>query len=122
MGLHSGYAEPAGGEYATPEVHRAARVAAAAHGGQVLCSGATARLATDLTDGADLFDLGLYQLRGFDGRERLFQLRAEGLEPTFRGPGPWRRLPTIFRRRRPASSAVPSSRPSCGTNSAGTAW
>ena len=36
MGLHSGFAEPASGEYATPEVHRAARVAAAAHGGQVL--------------------------------------------------------------------------------------
>src|SRR4051812_19758513 len=36
MGLHTGYAEPRDGEYASPEVHRAARVAAAAHGGQVL--------------------------------------------------------------------------------------
>src|SRR6185295_10874031 len=68
MGLHSGYASPVAGEYATPEVHRAARVAAAAHGGQVLCSAATARLATELGD-ATLLDLGLYQLRGFDGRE-----------------------------------------------------
>ncbi|MGE5830781.1 MAG: ATP-binding protein, partial [Micromonosporaceae bacterium] len=82
----SGFAEPQGGEYATPEVHRAARVASAAHGGQVLCSGATARLAGDLRDGAVLLDLGLYQLRGFDGRERLFQLVAPGLERQFPRP------------------------------------
>ncbi len=86
MGLHSGFAEPAGGEYATPEVHRTARVASAAHGGQVLCSASTARLAVDLPAGASLLDLGLYQLRGFDGRERLFQLVADGLEREFPRP------------------------------------
>lgn len=86
MGLHSGYAEPHAGEYATPEVHRAARVAAAAHGGQVLCSGATARLAVDLPGGSSLQELGLFQLRGFDGRERLFQVVAEGLEREFPRP------------------------------------
>ena len=52
MGVHTGYAKPIGEEYASIEVHRAARVAAAAHGGQVLCSGATA-LAV-LTSGADV--------------------------------------------------------------------
>jgi predicted ATPase/class 3 adenylate cyclase len=86
MGLHSGFAEPVGGEYATPEVHRASRVASAAHGGQILCSGPTARLAVDLPEGASLLDLGLYQLRGFDGRERLFQLVADGLERVFPRP------------------------------------
>lgn len=86
MGLHSGFAEPVGGEYVSPEVHRAARVAAAAHGGQVLCSGATARLATDLPEGVSLRDLGLYQLRGFDGRERLFQIVANGLDREFPRP------------------------------------
>jgi predicted ATPase/class 3 adenylate cyclase len=86
MGLHSGYAEPAAGEYATPEVHRAARVAAAAHGGQVLCSGATARLVSELPESAELTDLGLFQLRGFDGRERLYQLAAEGLDTVFPRP------------------------------------
>ncbi|HEY7222697.1 MAG TPA: adenylate/guanylate cyclase domain-containing protein [Micromonosporaceae bacterium] len=86
MGLHSGHATPVAGEYATPEVHRAARVAAAAHGGQVLCSAATARLATDLPADASLLDLGLYQLRGFDGRERLFQLIAGDLERSFPRP------------------------------------
>jgi predicted ATPase/class 3 adenylate cyclase len=83
MGLHTGYAEPYGGEYASPEVHRAARVAAAAHGGQVLCSAATAARIDTLDDEAFLLDLGLHQLRGFDGRERLFQLVAPGLDRQF---------------------------------------
>ncbi len=43
MGLHTGWATPVAGEYTSAEVHRAARVAAAAHGGQVLCSKATAQ-------------------------------------------------------------------------------
>ena len=42
IGMHTGWAKPNGNEYASIEVHRAARVAAAAHGGQILCSGATA--------------------------------------------------------------------------------
>ncbi|MET8282136.1 adenylate/guanylate cyclase domain-containing protein [Micromonospora sp. NPDC005174] len=86
MGLHTGYAEPRDGEYASPEVHRAARVAAAAHGGQVLCSASTARRADPLPPGATLLDLGLHRLRGFDDRERLFQLVAPGLERQFPRP------------------------------------
>ncbi|MFY1657782.1 MULTISPECIES: ATP-binding protein [unclassified Micromonospora] len=86
MGLHTGYAEPRDGEYASPEVHRAARVAAAAHGGQVLCSAATAQHADPLPDGVSLLDLGLHRLRGFDDRERLFQLVAPGLERRFPRP------------------------------------
>ncbi|MEV4636091.1 adenylate/guanylate cyclase domain-containing protein [Actinoplanes sp. NPDC049548] len=46
MGLHTGWAKPVAGEYASAEVHRAARVAAAAHGGQILCSEATALAVT----------------------------------------------------------------------------
>ncbi|MFY1634385.1 ATP-binding protein [Solwaraspora sp. WMMB335] len=86
MGLHTGHAEPVGGEYASPEVHRAARIAAAAHGGQVLCSAATARAAHPLPAGTSLLDLGLHRLRGFDDRERLFQLIAPGLERQFPRP------------------------------------
>jgi predicted ATPase/class 3 adenylate cyclase len=86
MGLHTGYAQPVAGEYASPEVHRAARVAAAAHGGQVLCSAATATAAGDLPGNATLSDLGLHRLRGFDGRERLFQLVAPGLDRDFPRP------------------------------------
>jgi class 3 adenylate cyclase len=76
IGVHSGYAAPMGGEYASPEVHRAARIVAAAHGGQVLCSAGTARAAGPLPGELALWDLGLYRLRGFDHRERLFQLVA----------------------------------------------
>ena len=90
MGLHTGYAEPHSGEYASPEVHRAARVAAAAHGSQILCSAATTRAAgrggKTLPDGAWLLDVGLHRLRGFDDRERLYQLVAPGLERQFPRP------------------------------------
>jgi class 3 adenylate cyclase len=86
MGVHTGHVRPRGGEYASPEVHRAARVCAAAHGGQVLCSAATARAASPLPDSLGLWDLGLHPLRGFDGRERLFQLVAPDWQPQFPRP------------------------------------
>jgi predicted ATPase/class 3 adenylate cyclase len=85
MGLHTGRAVPVGDEYATAEVHRASRVASAAHGGQVLCSAPTAHAVSG--DGVvDLLDLGSFRLRGFDGAERLFQLTAPGLERDFPRP------------------------------------
>ncbi len=86
MGLHTGWATPQGGEYASAEVHRAARIAAAAHGGQVLCSLATARLAGRLAHGIQLLDLGLFRLQGFDDREHLYQVTASGLERSFPTP------------------------------------
>ncbi|MFI1991324.1 adenylate/guanylate cyclase domain-containing protein [Actinoplanes sp. NPDC020271] len=95
MGLHTGHATPIGVEYASPEVHRAARVAAAAHGGQVLCSEATALAVTAFTGtdaaadtlaGVDLLDLGAFRLRGFDDDERIFQVLAPGLEREFPRP------------------------------------
>ncbi|ROP31785.1 adenylate/guanylate cyclase domain-containing protein [Couchioplanes caeruleus] len=101
MGLHTGWATPVGGEYTSTEVHRAARVAAAAHGGQILCSGATALATTEDADadaddvrpdlgetlaGLDLIDLGLHRLRGFDDAERLFQIVVPGLEHSFPPP------------------------------------
>jgi predicted ATPase/class 3 adenylate cyclase len=90
MGLHTGLANPVGSEYTSPEVHRAARVAAAAHGGQVLCSAATAA-ATGLPLRAGeepdwLLDLGLHRLRGFDSRDRLYQLVGPGLSSDFPRP------------------------------------
>jgi predicted ATPase/class 3 adenylate cyclase len=102
MGLHTGRAVPIGQEYASAEVHRAARVSAAAHGGQVLCSEATALAVTATyaaTSGGatgtaaaatlatvDLLDLGAFRLRGFDDDERLFQVMAPGMDRDFPRP------------------------------------
>ena len=79
MGLHTG--EPAVGEegYVGLDVVRAARICAAAHGGQILLSETTrALLGGALPDGTELHDLGDRQLKDVRS-ERLYQLAlAEG--------------------------------------------
>src|SRR5580693_5993571 len=66
------------------EVHRAARVAAAGHGGQVLVSEAAAVLVRDgLPPGAALADLGVHRLKDLGRPERIFQLTGAGLPAGF---------------------------------------
>jgi predicted ATPase len=76
MGLHTG--EPLRTEegYVGFDVHRAARIAAAGHGGQVLLSQATADLA-----GPDVRDLGLHRLKDLSAPERLYQLGTDDFPP-----------------------------------------
>jgi predicted ATPase/class 3 adenylate cyclase/DNA-binding CsgD family transcriptional regulator len=63
---------------------RAARIAAVAHGGQVVVSAASAGLLADaLPAGVWLKDLGLHRLRDEGQPERIFQLQAEGLPVAF---------------------------------------
>ena len=84
MGLHSG--EPVVGDerYVGIGVHRAARIGAAAYGGQVLVSSSTRELVEDdLPEGISLRDLGLVRLKDIDRPERISQLTAEGLRPEF---------------------------------------
>jgi YVTN family beta-propeller protein len=83
MGLHTG--EPAVGEerYVGLGVHRAARIGAVAHGGQVLLSNATRELVEDEVGGVSVRDLGSYRLKDIDRPERLFQLDIEGLRTDF---------------------------------------
>lgn len=91
MGLHTGEATPIGGSYVALPVPQVSRICAAAHGGQVLLSQATANaVATRLPRGASLAALGSFQLRGFPAAERLFQLRHADLRdafPPLRAPG-----------------------------------
>jgi len=84
MGLHTGEPAAAGQRYVGLGVHRAARISAAGHGGQVLVSQATRELLRDdpLPD-VSLRDLGEHQLKDLDEPERLYQLSAPGLEETF---------------------------------------
>lgn len=69
IGLHTGEAELTGGGYVGIDVNRAARIAAAAHGGQVLLSQST----RDLVD-ADVRDLGVHRLKALSAPERLYQV------------------------------------------------
>jgi len=84
MGLHTG--EPRVGEerYVGIGVHKAARIAAAGHGGQVLLSSTTRELVEDeLPPGVTIRDLGERRLKDLDRPERLSQLEIEGLESEF---------------------------------------
>ena len=84
MGLHTGEAITARGGYVSLAVHRAARVAALAHGGQVLLTAASAALvADDLPDGTTMRDLGEHDLKDFHRPARLYQLQIEGLPSEF---------------------------------------
>jgi len=84
MGLHSGEPVVAEDRYHGLGVHKAARVGAAAHGGQVLVSSATRELIkNELPKGVRVRDLGVKRLKDIDEPERLFQLEIEGLESEF---------------------------------------
>jgi predicted ATPase/class 3 adenylate cyclase len=84
MGLHTGVCEERDGDYFGPVVNRAARLEAAAHGGQVLISGATAQLlAGSLQADAALRDLGLHRLKDLGRPEQVFQLEASFLAADF---------------------------------------
>ncbi len=84
MGLHSG--EPARYEnsYIGMDVHRAARIAAAAHGGQVVMSDAARLLAASrLPAGVSVRDLGFHRLKDIEAAEHVYQLVAPGLPDRF---------------------------------------
>ena len=84
IGMHTG--EPVVSEegYHGVGVHRAARIMAAGHGGQVLLSEATAAVLRDEeVAGVSVRDLGVHRLKDLDRPEHVYQLVAEGLEPSF---------------------------------------
>jgi len=84
MGVHSGEVSETAAGLVGLEVHRAARVAAVAHGGQIVLSATTAALLRDsMPLGASLRDLGLHRLKDLGRPEQIFQLEADGLPTAF---------------------------------------
>ncbi len=84
MGLHTGEPVPHDDGYVGMDVHRAARVAGVAYGGQVVLTDATSQLiAPALPNGARLDDLGLHRLKDLAVPEHLFQLSTRGLDCAF---------------------------------------
>jgi predicted ATPase len=75
MGVHTGEPLVTDEGYVGIDVHRAARIAAVGHGGQVLVSQSTRELVSD-----DLLDLGEHRLKDLTAPERIYQL-GEGEFP-----------------------------------------
>ena len=71
MGIHTGEPLVTQQDYVGMDVHRAARIAASAHGGQIVVSETTRRL---VPADAAIRDLGEHRLKDLIGAERLFQL------------------------------------------------
>ncbi|WP_299053813.1 adenylate/guanylate cyclase domain-containing protein [uncultured Nocardioides sp.] len=101
MGLHTGTPSRHADGYVGMDVHRAARLAAAGHGGQLLVSGATMeRVADALPEGVTATDLGEHRLRDIPTRTRIHQLTPAGLDddhPPLRALGGAGSLPTALR-------------------------
>ncbi|HEU0235332.1 MAG TPA: adenylate/guanylate cyclase domain-containing protein [Candidatus Limnocylindrales bacterium] len=82
MGVHTGEGVLADGTYVGTDVNRAARIAAAGHGGQILLSATTSTLARDLPAGTRLHGLGEHRLKDLRP-EQLCQLDVDGLPSEF---------------------------------------
>jgi len=82
--MHTGEAVLGGDNYVGLDVHRAARIASAGHGGQVLLSEATRVLVERaLPEGTDLRDLGSHRLKDLSSPEHIYQLVIDGLTADF---------------------------------------
>ncbi len=84
MGLHTGEGEERGGDYFGPDLNRGARLMAAAHGGQIAVSEATAQLVGGrLPEGVTLVELGPHRLKDLARPETIYQLAVPGLRNDF---------------------------------------
>jgi DNA-binding NarL/FixJ family response regulator/class 3 adenylate cyclase len=80
IGLHTGQPTVRDDGYFGMDVHRAARICQAGHGGQVLLSETTC---DELDGGYQLQDLGEHELPGIPVPERIYQLNVPGLPTRF---------------------------------------
>jgi predicted ATPase/class 3 adenylate cyclase len=87
IGLHTGEGILGGGDYVGMDVNRAARIAASAHGGQILLSDATRSLVEhSLPKEVRLRDLGDHRLKDISHPEHLHDLVISGLPDDFPPP------------------------------------
>ncbi|HLY02773.1 MAG TPA: tetratricopeptide repeat protein [Candidatus Cybelea sp.] len=95
MAINTGTADERDGDYFGPALNRVARVLSLGYGGQVLLSGIAADLVRENPPpGAALADLGEYELKNLEGRERVYQLVSPELQRDFPelravSGGPW---------------------------------
>jgi class 3 adenylate cyclase len=83
VGIHTGEPVLSGEGYVGADVHRGARICAAAHGGQVVVSEASARLLGTGVPGITLGDLGSHRLKDLKDPEHLYQLVISGVREDF---------------------------------------
>ena len=86
IGIHSGQASVEENRYVGLAVHRAARICAAGHGGQILVSQTTVALIEDSEEelaGIELRDLGVQRLKDFERPVRVYQAVGAGLDEKF---------------------------------------
>jgi predicted ATPase/class 3 adenylate cyclase len=84
MGAHTGAGVKGGDSYVGLDVHRAARIASAAHGGQIVVSEATRSLVEPTSSASTRFqDLGWHRLKGLGRPERIYQVEADGIPSEF---------------------------------------
>jgi class 3 adenylate cyclase/WD40 repeat protein len=86
MGLHTGEATPHNGDYVALPAHQAARVKDAAHGGQVLLSGATLAAVVTMPDDCSVLRLGTFPLNDFEDGVELLEVHHPSLPATFPPP------------------------------------
>jgi DNA-binding SARP family transcriptional activator/class 3 adenylate cyclase len=87
MSLHTGEPDIVDGRYVGLDVHRAARICSAAHGGQVLLSDSTVALLGDgLPSGVGIREVGRIRIKGFPRPEPVSQLDIAGLDCSFAAP------------------------------------
>jgi predicted ATPase/class 3 adenylate cyclase len=104
MGMHTGAPTLRGDAYVGMDVHLAARIAASAHGGQVVLSSTTAAL-TDgqLPPATSLLDLGAHRLKDIGTAQHLHELAIDGLPAQF---PPLKTLGSTSRLPEPATALV----------------
>ena len=107
VGIHTGEPRPVEEGYIGLDVHHAARIMSAAHGGQTLLSQATHDLvAGELSDEIELKDLGAYRLKDISGLSHLFQLVVPDLPADFPPPATTNAQRTLYNVPSPSTSFV----------------